>query len=69
MNTLKVAGDRIFISMHLCKEYTRRATANTDNDAKYLRKAPLKYSASVTVIALDSNKLNSCAFQVFNQNQ
>ena len=28
---LKVAGDRIFISMHLCKEYARSASTHADN--------------------------------------
>ena len=31
LRLFKVAGDRIFISMHLCKEYARSATTNTDN--------------------------------------
>ena len=37
---LKVAGDRIFISMHLCKEYARSATTHTDNKRNIYEKVP-----------------------------
>ena len=33
-------GDRIFISMHLCKEYARSATTHTDNTRNIYEKVP-----------------------------
>ena len=42
MNLLnvKVAGDRILISRHLCKEYARSATTHTDNMRNFYEKVP-----------------------------
>ena len=40
IHSLKVAGDRIFISMHLCKEYARSATTHTDNKRNIYEKVP-----------------------------
>ena len=37
---VKVAGDRIFISMHLCKEYARSATTHTDDKRNIYEKVP-----------------------------
>ena len=37
---VKVAGDRIFISMHLCKEYARITTTHTDNTRNIYEKVP-----------------------------
>ena len=61
----KVAGDCIFVSMQLFKEYARSAKTNGDNTRNIQEKV------SGSIIASDSNRVahNSCAFQVFNQNQ
>ena len=38
--SVNVAGDRIFISMHLYKERARSATTNTDNTRNIYEKVP-----------------------------
>ena len=38
----KVAGNKIFISMHLCKEYARSATTRTDNTRNIYENVPFK---------------------------
>ena len=40
INCFKVAGDRIFISMHLCNEYARSPTTHTDNMRIIYEKVP-----------------------------
>ena len=56
---LKVAGggggeDSSFNSMHLCKEYARSATTNTDN-TRNMCERPFEIFVSVSLLALDSN--------------
>ena len=56
--------------MHLCKDMHEVLTTHTDNTQIFMKRV-LKYSASVSIIARDSNRVaqTSCEFQVFDQNQ
>ena len=50
--------------MHLCKEYIRSSTTNTDNTQNIHGKGLLKYSVSASIIGRDSYRVarTSCAF-------
>ena len=59
------------VCIYVKNMYEVRRLIPTISEIFMKMKGPLKYSASASIIARESNRVaqSSCAFQVFNQNQ